>query len=77
MKKTMRIGIGRTYTATTATSNLDIQKWYDIELEMVEDRIVARCLNVQGAVTDGATEDEALDNIIEAIQGIEETRHDH
>ena len=78
MKKVVQVGITKTMSFSTATaspSELIIPKWDNVELESDEDnRIVAKCLDLQGAVTDGKNECEALDNIREAIQGIEEAR---
>ena len=48
---------------------------YTVVLEKDEDaRIVAICPALQGCYTDGATEEEALENIREAIQAHIETR---
>ena len=43
---------------------------YNIEIEIDEDgRYIAECVDLPGCVSDGATEDEALDNIADAIRG--------
>ncbi len=48
---------------------------YVIKLRRDEDgRLIARCTNLQGVVTDGADKDEALNNAIEAIDAILEER---
>lgn len=52
-------------------------KWYNIEmLRDADGRVVAHCTDtgLTGAITDGKDEDEALENIIEAIKAIEEAR---
>lgn len=88
MKKTIQIGITKTQTVTTATTrDLIIPKWYNIELsdEYMDDEdedgipelhyqkgLTVKCLDVQGAISQGETEDEALDNIREVIQLLEE-----
>lgn len=54
-------------TGFTKTNLIPI---YMVKLRDEDGRIIARCLNVQGAVTDGANEDEAMENIREAIDGI-------
>lgn len=55
-------------TSTTA-------KTYRIILEQDEDgRIVAKCLDLQGVVTDGETENEAIKNVCEAIEAMLEAR---
>lgn len=80
--------IGTSKVLSVSTSNccphcgkllneLIIPNWYTIQLYRDSPRggrWVARCTNLQGAISDGATEDEALDNIREAIQAIEEAR---
>lgn len=38
-------------------------------------RVIVRCSNLQGVVTDGSNEDEALLNAIEAIDGMLEARN--
>lgn len=75
MKRIHRIGLGPVVqiAANTYGSPTSPDKWYDIELSDVDGRIVAKCLNLQGAVSDGKDEDEAMNNIIEAIRGIEGT----
>jgi predicted RNase H-like HicB family nuclease len=48
---------------------------YRVVLSQDEDgRIVARCLDLQGVVTDGATEDEAIENVYEALEAMLEAR---
>ena len=48
---------------------------YRIVLNQDEDgRIVARCLDLQGVVTDGATEEEAMKNSYEATEAMLEVR---
>lgn len=69
----VRIGISesKTISVSTATSEVaDKINWYNVELTNIDGRVVAKCLDVQGAVSDGKDEDEAIDNIIEAIRGI-------
>lgn len=41
---------------------------YRVTVETDEDnRIVAKCIDLQGVITDGANEDKALANVVEAI----------
>jgi predicted RNase H-like HicB family nuclease len=48
---------------------------YRVVLNQDEDgRIVARCLDLQGVVTDGATEDEAIENVYEALEAMLEAK---
>ena len=48
---------------------------YHIHLQQDEDgRYVATCPSLPGVVTDGATEDEALDNVKEAILAVHEAK---
>jgi len=48
---------------------------YRIVLKQDEDgRIVARCLDLEGVVTDGATEEEAIANVYEALEAMLEVR---
>lgn len=58
-------------------------KYYNIKLtpaklwDKQDKGFVVQCMDegLTGAISDGETEDEAVKNIIEAIQGIEETRN--
>ena len=60
---------------TQGMSIVTRQKSYRIVLEKDEDgRVVVRCPDLQGVVTDGADENEAIRNAIEAIIGILETK---
>ena len=55
--------------------SLVMKQSYKIILEKDEDgRIVVRSPDLQGLVTDGATEDEAVKNAYEAARGILEAR---
>ena len=78
MKKIVQIGFTEQATSVAAnaaiTNSYSISfKPYNIELKQDEDgRIVARCLDVQGAVSDGECESEALDNVLEAIRAIKQ-----
>jgi hypothetical protein len=71
-KKIIRIGFSPTVWTTTTSSHtgINVTTMYNIQLQQVEDRVVAKCLDIQGAVTDGKDENEAMDNIIEAIKAI-------
>lgn len=52
-----------------------ISKSYRITMEKDEDgRVVVRCPDLQGVVTDGADEKEAIQNTFEAMNAILETR---
>ena len=52
-----------------------ISKSYRITLEKDEDgRVVVRSPDLQGVVTDGANEDEAIHNAFEAVDAILKTR---
>jgi predicted RNase H-like HicB family nuclease len=52
-----------------------ISKSYRITMEEDEDgRVVVRCPDLQGVVTDGADEKEAIQNAFEAMNAILETR---
>jgi predicted RNase H-like HicB family nuclease len=64
------------FTSYANASNIDKKKpSYMIKLSRDEDgRVVVRCPNLQGVVTDGADEQEAIRNAIEAIDGILEAR---
>ena len=43
---------------------------FKIEIEVDEDgRYIAECVDLPGCVSDGETEEEALDNIADAIRG--------
>ena len=74
MRKDIQIGITETVTVSTASSyrtSTFLGPWYDAYLYDDENgRIVARCTDLQGAVTDGANEEEAITNLMEAIKGI-------
>ena len=68
-------GIEQFTTPSFMTESLVTKQSYRIVLEEDEDgRIVARSLDLQGLVTDGATEDEAIRNAYEAAEGILEAR---
>jgi predicted RNase H-like HicB family nuclease len=58
-----------------APSTAEQRVCYRVSLEKGEDGwIVAKCLDAEGAISQGKTVDEALKNIIEAISGILEAR---
>jgi predicted RNase H-like HicB family nuclease len=89
MRKRVQLYIGPTVTCSNSVSTLSIntQHGYDIELfdeytdtdgTLVKNDkyITSVCKNVQGAVSQGLTEDEAITNIAEAIQGIEECNNE-
>lgn len=62
---------GRQITATRASNNEQKRSdaaTYRVALKPGEDgRIVAQCVELSGAITDGANEEEALRNMAEAI----------
>lgn len=69
------LGLSRAVTSSTKTNTAEDKKTilpsYTITMRHDEDgRIVVRCKNLQGVVTDGANDKEALDNAMEAINAI-------
>jgi predicted RNase H-like HicB family nuclease len=63
------------FSAGIAVSNVNRKPSYMIKLSRDEDgRIVVRSPSLQGVVTDGADEQEAIRNALEAINGILEAR---
>jgi predicted RNase H-like HicB family nuclease len=62
-------------SSASGVSNVSKKPSYMIRLRRDEDgRVVVRCSNLQGVVTDGADESEAIRNAKEAIDGILEAR---
>jgi len=62
-------------SATTDSNNL-IETTYILKMSKDEDgRIVVTCSNMQGVITDGENEDEALKNGIEALNAVLEARN--
>jgi predicted RNase H-like HicB family nuclease len=63
------------FSAGIAVSNINRKPSYMTGLSRDEDgRIVVRCPSLQDMVTDGADEQEAISNVLEAINGILEAR---
>lgn len=63
------------FTSGTGISNVSTKPSYIVKLRRDEDgRIVVRSPSLQGVVTDGADEQEAIRNALEAINGILEAR---
>jgi predicted RNase H-like HicB family nuclease len=62
-------------TSATTDSNNVLRTSYTLRLVKDEDgRVVVTCPNMQGVITDGENEAEALRNGIEALNGILEAR---
>lgn len=56
------------------TTYKPLKKNYRVSLKKDEDgRVVAKCLDLKGVVTDGANEEEAITNAHEAIQAMLES----
>jgi predicted RNase H-like HicB family nuclease len=63
------------FTSGMGISGSNRKSSYMIKLSRDEDgRIVVRCPSLQGVVTDGADEQEAIRNALDAINGILEAR---
>lgn len=63
------------FTSGIGITSVNRKPSYIIKLTRDEDgRVVVRSPNLQGVVTDGANEDEAIQNALEAINGILEAR---
>ncbi|MCA2003797.1 MAG: type II toxin-antitoxin system HicB family antitoxin [Candidatus Nitrosotenuis sp.] len=66
--------IGTLFVLEQDTTYQKLKKNYRISLQKDEDgRIVAKCLDLKGVVTDGANEEEAITNAYEAIQAMLES----
>ncbi len=44
--------------------------WVSVEPDALDGGFVAECLDVPGAMAQGETEEEALENLIDAVQGV-------
>lgn len=64
-----------TMTSATTDSNNVLNTTYILKMSKDEDgRIVVTCANMQGVITDGENEMEALKNGIEALNAVLEAR---